>query len=79
MSRYIITTFPENCSFCRRCQLGCSNAYLRNFDIDSANIKIEVKGAECSISFGDQCRECGICTDFCFFGAITKSEKEVTC
>lgn len=71
-----IHVFEANCTFCRRCQLGCSNAYTREFNQNTANIRIEVSGLTCSITFSDDCRKCGICVDHCFYGALQKVAKE---
>jgi len=60
----------QHCTFCRRCQLGCSYAYQRVFDPDRANIRLDVTGMSVSISFSDKCRKCGICVDHCFYGAL---------
>lgn len=60
----------SRCTFCRRCQLGCANAYHRVFNPDLANIRIAVTGLDVRISFADECRECGICVDHCLYGAL---------
>ncbi len=70
MKEYLIQVDEELCTFCRRCQLGCSNAYLRVFNPDKANIRIEVSGLAVRISFADECRKCGICVDHCLYGAL---------
>lgn len=65
----------QHCTFCRRCQLGCSNAYLREFNPDKANIRIEVVGLAVQISFTDACRKCGICVDHCLYDALEMTAK----
>lgn len=70
MKEYAIQVNESCCTLCRRCQLGCSNAYLREFNLDKANIKIEVTGLAVRIHFTDDCRKCGICVDHCLYGAL---------
>jgi Fe-S-cluster-containing hydrogenase component 2 len=76
MPKYDILTAPEHCSFCRRCQLACSQAYRREFNPTLAEIRIEVTGVDCAITFSDECRQCGICVDACLYGALGKTARE---
>jgi Fe-S-cluster-containing hydrogenase component 2 len=76
MPKYNIFTAPENCSFCRRCQLACSQAYRREFNPSSAQIRIDVNDVDCTITFQESCRQCGICVEHCLFGALHKTAQE---
>ncbi len=61
MAKYEIQAKTENCSGCLRCQLGCSDVYAKMFNPLAAHIRVNVSGAECSISFTEDCTECGVC------------------
>ncbi|MCP4751712.1 MAG: hypothetical protein GY866_12520 [Proteobacteria bacterium] len=76
--KYQIQVAEEHCTFCLRCQLGCSDAYTKAFNQDVARIRVVVSEVDCSISFIDECRKCGICADNCLYGALTKAPKEAT-
>ena len=72
MTRYRIETAPTNCSGCLRCELACSDIHSKQFNLSEARIKVVVSGADCIISFSDECSQCGICTDHCWYGALSK-------
>lgn len=76
MGKYHIMTEPENCSGCLRCRLACSEANTRTFRPFGAYIRVEMSGTDCDITFAWDCTACGICADNCFYGALTKSDKE---
>jgi len=76
MGKYKIEIAEENCTGCLRCQLGCSYLYTKSFNPSAARIQVTVSGVDCAISFADDCTECGICADQCFYGALRKTEKE---
>ncbi len=76
MAKYIINVAAENCSGCLRCELGCSFAYTRAFNPSAARIHVAMLGADCAISFTNECTECGICADQCFYAALSKTKKE---
>lgn len=76
MAKYEIQANTENCSGCLRCQLGCSDVYAEVFNPLAAHIRVNVSGADCSISFTEDCTECGVCVDHCFYGALHKRPKE---
>ncbi len=75
MATYDIQISNEKCTFCLRCQLGCSYAYTREFNQNSARIRIQLSGTDCSISFSEECRKCGVCVDNCFYGVLLKHKR----
>lgn len=76
MAKYSIHVITNNCTGCLRCQLACSDAYTKAFNPSQARIRVTVTGEDCAIGFSDDCTECGICADNCYFGALEKSRKE---
>jgi ferredoxin len=76
MGKYEINIATERCTGCLRCQLACSDLYTKAFNPSQARIQVATSGAECSIRFEEDCNECGICADHCFFEALMKTEKE---
>jgi ferredoxin len=72
-----IKVYPEKCSGCLSCQLACSLAYDKILCPLKARIIINWIGdVERTISFTDLCNNCGICVQYCNFGAL--KEVEVT-
>ena len=76
MAKYEIQTNTENCTGCLRCQLGCSDLYNKAFNPRAAYIRVNVSAADCSIKFTQDCTECGVCVDHCFYDALRKRPKE---
>jgi Pyruvate/2-oxoacid:ferredoxin oxidoreductase delta subunit len=76
MAKYTIQIYADNCTGCRRCQLACSETTTRHFNPVKANIRVEVSGVDYSIYFTEECNECGICADNCFYDALQKLRKE---
>lgn len=76
MAAFEIQVTNEKCTFCLRCCLGCSYAYNREFNQNLAQIQVRQTGGECSISFLEGCRKCGICVDNCFYGVLQKHKRE---
>ena len=76
MGKYYVQAAPENCSGCLKCELACSDAYQKAFNPWAACIKVTMYGKDCTIEFTDDCNQCGICADNCFFECLTKTEKE---
>jgi Fe-S-cluster-containing dehydrogenase component len=73
-----IQTIPEICSGCRICQLACSSAWARSYNPAQARILIDDTEATkpVSITFTDECNDCGICVKYCFYGALKLREAE---
>ncbi|RJR23796.1 MAG: hypothetical protein C4582_04860 [Desulfobacteraceae bacterium] len=76
MDEYIIQKNEKRCTGCLRCELACSEVYTKLFAPVKAKIQITTKGDGFQIEFNDECRECGICADHCFYDAIEKKAKE---
>jgi len=76
MGKYNIQTATEKCTGCMRCQLACSELYTKSFNPTAARIQVVMSGVDCSISFADDCKECGVCADNCFYGALQKTSVE---
>ena len=73
MSRNQIAVVPEKCTGCRNCQLICSVEYTGSFNSLEAYINVEdVNGHR--ISFTEDCTSCGLCVDYCVYGALTWAE-----
>jgi ferredoxin len=72
MTKYLLSTFPEKCAGCLRCQLACSEVYTQAFNPSAARIRVEVSGADCTIVFSEDCTRCGICVDQCLYQALEK-------
>lgn len=72
MSRFKIEVYPENCAGCLRCQLACSYIYTKAFNPAWARIKVDLSTAEYTVSFTEECNDCGQCVDHCFYGALAK-------
>jgi predicted molibdopterin-dependent oxidoreductase YjgC len=76
MTKYQLSTFPEKCAGCLRCQLACSEVYTRAFNPSAARIRVEISGADCTMAFSEECNQCGICADHCFYEALVKKPLE---
>ena len=76
MGNYIIQVATERCTGCLRCELACSDLYTKVFNPSVAMIRVTVSGADWDIRFTDECNDCGVCVDHCFYDALEKSEKE---
>ena len=76
MNKYAMQIITPNCTGCRRCQLACSQLYTGAFNPVNAHLSVEILGKACSVRFTDDCRECGVCADNCFYDALQKRAKE---
>jgi len=75
-NNYDIEILTDNCTGCLRCQLACSELYTKAYNPAKARIRVELSGVDCLISFTDECNECGVCADNCFFEALRKTPKD---
>lgn len=76
-AKYAILTFPEKCTGCRRCELGCYYEHTGAFSIGQAYIVVvEDDYATKSITFGGKCDGCGVCVQYCVYGALRLKRKE---
>lgn len=73
-----IQTIPEICSGCRICLLACSSAWSHSYNPAQSRILIDDVDATkpVSITFTDECNDCGICVRYCFYGALKLREAE---
>ncbi len=78
MGKYSFEIFSEKCTACLRCRLACSELYTKAFNPSRSRIRVDLSGTGCTISFADDCEECGVCADHCYYGAIEKIRKEAT-
>lgn len=69
----------SKCVGCETCQLRCSYKFEKTFNPAKAAIRIErVSGdSEYAISFSDKCDNCGLCTRYCLYGALSQAKKPV--
>jgi len=76
MAKYRINVVTENCTGCLRCELACSDAHTKAFNLSEARIQVMMSGTDCTVRFRDDCVECGICADQCLYGALSKVKKD---
>jgi formate hydrogenlyase subunit 6/NADH:ubiquinone oxidoreductase subunit I len=76
MAKYEISVAPEECVGCLRCELACSDAYSKAFNLTAARIRVSISDVRCAIDFTEECVVCGICADYCLYGALSKIKKE---
>ncbi len=70
MSKVEIKTHPGECVGCLICQLACSFTYEKLFNPSAAHIKINRSGEGFEIAFAQECNKCGICSQYCVYGAL---------
>lgn len=58
----------QKCAQCLLCQLMCSFTYNKSFNISQSKINIDI--ASRRIDFSDECDNCGICAQYCAYGAL---------
>lgn len=76
MAKYQVTALEEHCTGCLRCQLACSELYTKTFNPALARIRVDCAGERCVLSFTEECIECGVCADHCFYDVLHKAAKE---
>jgi NAD-dependent dihydropyrimidine dehydrogenase PreA subunit len=70
-----IEIIKENCTGCLCCQLICSYTYTGRFNPLRARLRVSVReGAR--IEFTDDCIKCGLCVEYCTYGALRISGEE---
>ena len=78
--KHTISIAPENCSGCLRCALACSffTTSEREFNISKSKITVLPgwQQGEFEITLGEECNHCGICVQYCEFGALTQTREE---
>ena len=69
----------ENCAGCLSCQLVCSLTYQKEFNPARAHIQVEYlgrSGNDNQVYFTDDCTECGLCAQYCYYNALIPKKKE---
>lgn len=69
----------SRCAGCRACQLRCSLRWEGAFVPAKALVTIRrLVGSdhEFDVSFSDECDGCGICVDYCPYGALILESEE---
>lgn len=71
----------EECRRCLICQLVCSLSNYSSFNPAKARIKIgltDKKGGRyiTPIDFTEDCTGCGLCVNYCFYGALILRKEE---
>ncbi len=63
--------YPQRCAKCLACQMICSLIHKGVVNPLEAYIKIRWIGdVETGIEFTDECTNCGVCAEFCQYGAL---------
>lgn len=76
MAKYEINVASNECVGCLRCELACSDAHTKAFNLSAARIRVTMSDVRCTIDFSEECTACGICADHCFYGALSKTKKD---
>lgn len=64
---------PKKCAGCLMCALRCSLRYTGAFNPLKARIRISKTNGN-KISFAEECTKCGLCAQYCIYGALTAKE-----
>ena len=72
---------PAKCVGCLSCNLTCSLTHEEKFNPNNARIKVvqpdrSINMGEASISFMEECENCGMCVTSCLYGALTKGDHD---
>jgi ferredoxin len=70
-----IVTEPDKCTGCLMCALRCSLRYTGSFNPLKARIRIKTINGN-QISFTEECTKCGLCADYCIYGALVAKESD---
>jgi Fe-S-cluster-containing dehydrogenase component len=76
VGKYKMEVVSESCTGCMLCQLACSELYTGTFSLEKARIRVLISDRECTISFSNECNNCGVCADYCLYGALIKMPGE---
>lgn len=75
-----IWIYPENCTGCLRCALACSYFATKEREFNISRAKIAIlpgwQQRDFDIELDDECNHCGICVEYCEFGALSRAETE---
>jgi len=70
-----ISIDATRCTGCLLCELRCSLRFIKAFSPAKAAIAVyrKVESAdEYGVTFNDSCDNCGLCVQFCNYGALTQ-------
>ncbi len=73
-----ITVNTEKCAGCLICELRCSLRHEKAFNPSKAKIKIRKlvdQDTEYSVTYAEDCDNCGVCARYCFYGALVQQKK----
>jgi ferredoxin len=59
----------NKCAQCLLCELMCSFALTRSFNLAQSRIRVDIQTRV--IDFSKDCDKCGICAHYCAYGALT--------
>jgi len=69
----VIEVHPQKCASCLSCQLICSFSFTKAFNPLKAWINIDwMREGVNKITFSDDCKACGLCADYCAYGALIR-------
>ncbi|MHA1268336.1 MAG: 4Fe-4S dicluster domain-containing protein [Candidatus Helarchaeota archaeon] len=61
----------NKCTGCLICQFQCSFQYYKEFNLNKSRIKINKSPYDtASITFTEDCTNCGTCARYCAYGAL---------
>ncbi len=70
-----IAVEPEKCAGCLMCAYRCSLRYTGAFNPFKARIKINTTEGN-KIEFTEECTKCGLCAEYCLYGALVAKESD---
>jgi len=71
-----VKAYPEKCAGCMSCALACSWTFTGLFNPLKSRIIINYPGdVPRKIIFTRDCNDCGICVEYCNFGALEMEER----
>jgi carbon-monoxide dehydrogenase iron sulfur subunit len=72
--RILLQTDIAKCTGCQSCQLVCSITHAEVFN--PAKARVRIWPSEPRITFEPECAHCGLCAQYCLYGALTAVKEE---
>lgn len=70
-----VRAYPERCAGCMSCALACSWTFTGAFNPVKSRILINWPGdVQRRIIFTKECTDCGVCVEYCNYGALEVTE-----